>query len=460
MSHRGGIVVVGDALMDRDVEGHVERLAPDAPVPVVDDPVQRSRPGGAGLAATLAARAGEHRVTLVTALSADSAGSELAELLEAEGVALVDVGLAGPTPEKVRVRADGRTLLRLDRGGVSGRVGPAGEAALAAVSGAAAVLVSDYGRGVAAEPALRDAVAAAAAQVPVVWDPHPRGPEPVPGVTVVTPNEHEAGCEGEGTDASVERARTLRTRWHVRALCVTRGARGTLLVHGDGPARELLAPLVAGGDPCGAGDAFAAALTRALASPARLDLAAAAQAAVEGASAWVAAGGAAGFGGRVSAAPVAAAASRAHVVAAATRARGGILVASGGCFDLLHAGHVAMLQAARALGDALVVCVNSDRSVRALKGPDRPLVPRDDRVAVLEALGCVDAVLVFDEATPEAALAGLRPDVWAKGGDYLVAELPEARLLECWGGRAVILPYIAGRSTTRLIEEVALRAPA
>jgi D-beta-D-heptose 7-phosphate kinase/D-beta-D-heptose 1-phosphate adenosyltransferase len=131
-------------------------------------------------------------------------------------------------------------------------------------------------------------------------------------------------------------------------------------------------------------------------------------------------------------------------------------VATGGCFDLLHAGHVATLQAARRLGDCLVVCLNSDAGVRRLKGEDRPVVPQADRVRLLEALGCVDAVVVFDEPTPEAVLAWLRPDVWVKGGDYADGgpALPEAELVRRWGGQTVIVPYLDGRSTTSLISTV------
>jgi D-beta-D-heptose 7-phosphate kinase / D-beta-D-heptose 1-phosphate adenosyltransferase len=148
---------------------------------------------------------------------------------------------------------------------------------------------------------------------------------------------------------------------------------------------------------------------------------------------------------------------RALALVGRVRAEGGTVVATGGCFDLLHAGHVATLRAARALGDCLVVCLNSDDSVRRLKGHDRPLVPEADRVAVLEALGCVDAVVPFDERTPEAVLARLRPDVFAKGGDYALADLPEAAALAAWGGQAVVLPYLEGRSTTRLMKEVVRR---
>ena len=147
----------------------------------------------------------------------------------------------------------------------------------------------------------------------------------------------------------------------------------------------------------------------------------------------------------------------AEAVARRVREQGGTVVATGGCFDLLHAGHVSTLRSARTLGDCLIVCLNSDASVRRLKGPDRPLVPQADRAAVLGALACVDAVAVFDEDTPEALLDRLRPDVFAKGGDYAAEELPETALLASWGGRTVILPYIEGRSTTRLLEEMVLR---
>ena len=144
------LVVVGDAMLDRDLDGEVSRLSPDAPVPVVDDPVETVRPGGAGLAAALAAGDGE-QVTLVTALAPDPPGGELLSALESRGIEVIDVGLAGTTPEKVRVRTRGMPLLRLDRGGAPpGRVGAATRRVLDALSSADAVLVSVYGRGVSA----------------------------------------------------------------------------------------------------------------------------------------------------------------------------------------------------------------------------------------------------------------------------------------------------------------------
>jgi rfaE bifunctional protein nucleotidyltransferase chain/domain len=178
------------------------------------------------------------------------------------------------------------------------------------------------------------------------------------------------------------------------------------------------------------------------------------EAAVAAASAFVAAGGAGGLPAPLRAEK----AADVHELVARVRSAGGTVVATGGCFDLLHAGHVATLQAARGLGDCLVVCLNSDASVRRLKGPDRPLQNEADRAAVLLALDCVDAVVLFDEDTPQAVLSTFRPDLFAKGGDYAAAELPEARTLAEWGGAAVALPYLAGRSTTQLLQEAVRRA--
>jgi D-beta-D-heptose 7-phosphate kinase/D-beta-D-heptose 1-phosphate adenosyltransferase len=452
----GPLVVIGDALLDRDVQGRVERLSPDAPVPVLDEAASRARPGGAGLAAVLAARDGMD-VTLVTALARDAAAAELRDELERGGVEVVDLGLAGGTPEKIRFRSDGRSLMRLDRGG-GGIVGPSTAAARAAIGWASAVLVSDYGRGVAAEPGLRDALAAVPPHVPVVWDPHPNGAPPTAAVTVATPNESElSGIEpvpgGDGLAEVTERALALRRRWEAWALCVTRGPAGAVLVNGDGPPLAVPAADVAGGDPCGAGDRFASRLAAMLARG--RPIGDAVVEAVASASAFVAAGGAARA---LDGEPAGLASADGLERVERVRGGGGTVVATGGCFDLLHAGHVRTLEAARRLGDCLVVCLNSDASVRRLKGADRPLVPQEDRAAVLSALACVDAVVVFGEDTPERVLSGLRPHVWAKGGDYDGAELPEDRVLRGWGGRSVLLPYVEGRSTTRLIEEASARA--
>jgi D-beta-D-heptose 7-phosphate kinase / D-beta-D-heptose 1-phosphate adenosyltransferase len=444
-TRRASLVVVGDALLDRDVEGVVERISPDAPVPVLDAGAERVRPGGAGLAAALAARDGCD-VTLVTALGRDSAAAELEEALDALGVEVLDIGLHGPTPEKVRYRSGGTPLMRLDRGGSPSAVGPSTAAARAAIEWASGVLVSDYGRGVAAEPGLREALTRLPGELPVVWDPHPRGAPPTPPL-VATPNEAEVAQLAPRGDPL-----RLRELWDARALCVTRGARGALLVHGSGTPLALPTAAVAEGDPCGAGDRFSSRLASLLTAGA--PLAAAAVAAVAAASRFVAEGGAGGAFHRAAAPEPPAAGSS---VLERVRARGGTVVATGGCFDLLHAGHLRTLEAARALGDCLVVCLNSDASVQRLKGPGRPLVPERERAELLAALSCVDEVVVFGEDTPERALERIHPDVWAKGGDYAGFELPEEPLVKRLGGRCMVLPHLEGQSSTRLMKEAAYR---
>jgi rfaE bifunctional protein nucleotidyltransferase chain/domain/rfaE bifunctional protein kinase chain/domain len=441
------VVVVGDSLLDVDLEGRAERLCPDAPVPVLDHLEEQVRPGGAALAALLAARSG-HAVTLVTAWGDDEAGERLLALLEPE-LHVVRVPGGGATPVKRRVRAGGHPLLRLDHVSPPKAYAAPAPEGVDALGAADAVLVSDYGRGLTAGEPVRRALAGRC-RVPLVWDPHPRGCRPVPGATVVTPNAAEldvlvAREPDEPPDllrSRVSRAARLGECWETAAVAVTLGEHGALMVPRGGTAAYVPAPKVVPGDTCGAGDRFAATVTGALAAGSLPSEAVAD--AVTAAAAFVAAGGASALNRPADP----------FRPATATATAGRTVVATGGCFDLLHAGHVACLEAARRLGDRLVVCLNSDASVRRLKGPERPLVAEDDRAAVLRALTCVDEVVVFDEDTPAEVLGCLQPDIWVKGGDYDADSLPEAEVLRSWGGRVVVLPYLPGRSTTDLVRAV------
>lgn len=452
---RPRICVVGDLLADSDVRGTAERLSPEAPVPVVDEREVVHRAGGAGLAATMAARDGAS-VTLVTALADDAAAARLRDLLAAEWVGVRALPWTGTTIEKVRIGAGGVPLLRLDRGvgGVPDQI-PHRTATRAAdaITGADTVLVADYGRGVAAQPVVRDALCDARQMgIPVVWDPHRNGPAPVDRATIVCPNDVEArGYEpevaGDDLPATVERARRLRARWDAGAVAITLGRDGAVVVLGDGaPLRVPVLDPSGAGDTCGAGDAFAAAAAVAMGSGAVVSEAV--QAAVAAAAAFVADGGASGM--RPQASRVAARPPRRN-------AADGTLVATGGCFDILHPGHVHTLRAARCLGDRLVVLVNDDDSVRRLKGPERPLQPVEDRCAVLRSLADVDDVVVFSEDTPVEALRTLRPDVFVKGGDYTAADIPETAVLAEWGGSVVTVPFLDGRSTTELVSRARSR---
>jgi rfaE bifunctional protein nucleotidyltransferase chain/domain len=464
MSSPAPLLVVGDALLDHDLCGRADRLAPDAPVPVVSEARRTSRPGGAALAATLAAADGR-TVTLVTALGDDEASELLVRLL-GDRVRLVRLPLTGALSSKTRVLAEGTPLLRLDDG--EGRAREATDEARRAVAEAGAVLVADYGRG--AAEVLRGALESAAARVPVVWDPHPRGEVPVPGARLVTPSASEArafaGGEPPGDASPLQTAArdadTLVRAWKAASVAVTLGGRGALLSHGDTPLL-VPSPVTAEGDACGAGDRFAATAAGLLADGELTETAV--RGAVHAATRYVAEGGVRSLATDPTTTPAALPPADgdptedALRTAARVRAAGGTVVAAGGCFDLLHAGHVALLQAARRTGDCLVVCVNSDASVRRRKGAGRPLVPVADRLRVLRALECVDAVAVFDEDTPERLLAELRPHIWAKGGDYALERLPEAPLVESWGGQVVLFPYLDGRSTTGIARKAALSPP-
>lgn len=456
---RAVLVVVGDSLLDVDLEGSSDRLAPDAPVPVVDVVREWQRPGGAGLAALLAARSG-HEVVLVTAIGADESADRLRTLLGGL-VEVVALPLAGGTSRKTRVLANGVPVTRLDVGRGRALDADVPQAAYDALDRAGAVLVADYGRGVTTLDGIRERLTTRSREVPVVWDPHPRGTAPVVGCALVTPNANEARALG-GVDGTADQGRVLTQLWQAEAVAVTLGARGALLVQGDVDTHVPLddaevdaagrAPHAGRLDTCGAGDAFAVAATVALLEGATPH--AAVRQAVASATAFVRAGAATAVSTEVG---YATSSDRpepadAFELVAQVRAGGGTVVATGGCFDLLHRGHVSLLTAARALGDALVVCINSDASVRRTKGPDRPLVTAEDRARVLSALGCVDGVVVFDEATPAELLAELRPDVWVKGSDYAGRDIPEARVVEEAGGRVVLLPVVDGYSTTRLVD--------
>ena len=486
---KGPLVVVGDALLDIDLVGRADRLCPDAAAPVVEDVVELARPGGAALAALLAA-ADCRDVVLVTPLADDEAGDRLRGLLEGR-VAVVSLSGGGPTAVKRRILASGQALARLDSGGSGAgsgldcQIGPLPPDLESLFQGASAVLVSDYGRGVTAVPQLRELLDRAGQHCPLVWDPHPRGAAPVPSARLVTPNRSEAAALAGRLDGGSEHlssaamsapparsvvavaaghADTLMRAWGVSAVAVTLGEAGALLSYGCGAPALVPAPPLGTVDTCGAGDRFAAAAATALGNGALT--AEAVQYAVGAASRFLASGGV-----RRIPDPLQADNSRRAVQAAdtelvgsaatgvtvceAVRGRGGVVVATGGCFDLLHTGHIATLRDARQMGDCLIVCLNSDDSVRRQKGPQRPLVSERDRAQVLLALECVDSVVIFDEDTPAEILRQLQPDLWVKGGDYVGTDLPEAAVLARWGGQAVVLPYLPGRSTSRLVHSAA-----
>ena len=456
----GPLVIIGDSMLDIDIEGTADRLSPDAPVPVVD--VQRSwhRPGGAGLAALIAAKAADE-VVLITAMAADDAGEVLRDLLDP----VVDVRplrLRGSTVCKTRVSAAGVPMLRLDTGDGRAEGALIPPAVTEAIAQASTIVVSDYGRGVTALPALRERLTHRVAQVPLVWDPHPAGAEPVLGCALVAPNAAEAARFSRNEDPGIQGSRLCEV-WQAQAVAVTRGDRGATVTDRESgntttvPVLDRRAPMRP--DTCGAGDAFAAAAAEAFRTGA--DAHTAVRAAVSWAAAYVHAGAATSMStaARSGFFPESGSWSeRRNPFELADRIRrtGGRLVATGGCFDLLHRGHVSLLEQARALGDALIVCLNSDTSIRRAKGASRPIVGQDDRARVLHALAAVDGVAIFDEETPADLLAKLQPDIWVKGTDYANRPMAEADVVSQFGGQIVLVPVVPGYSTSRLVDTAML----
>lgn len=450
---KGTIVVIGDALLDVDLRGLSHRTCPDnGHAPVLEHTIRCCRPGGAALTAHLLSERQGWHVRLLTSLGEDAAAEEVARGL-GPGVTLICPPLRKRTPTKTRIQTGGVTVARLDEGcePIVERMDQRDVRGL--LDGASAVLVSDYGLGMTGQSAVRAAVAEAAGSVPVVWDPHPRGAVPVEGVHLVTPNESESDFGDEGTARTPqERARRLVDLWRARAVGVTLGERGAVWSDDQGRQGRLRSEPVPGPiDTCGAGDAFAAACVAALAVGEGTE--GAVRAGTRAATAFVAQGAAGAYAthGRTEAAVNLLTPSP---ITENARRRGERVVATGGCFDVLHAGHVDLLRRARALGDHLVVLLNDDSSVRALKGEDRPVTPVQDRARVLSALACVDTVVVFDDLTPTRILGRIRPDVWVKGGDYDADRLPETPMVRRMGGEVITMPLLDGRSSSRLIDHI------
>jgi D-beta-D-heptose 7-phosphate kinase / D-beta-D-heptose 1-phosphate adenosyltransferase len=466
------VLVVGDAILDSYLIGTADRICREAPVPIVALGDRVDAPGGAGNAAVNAAALGA-RVRLLTVVGDDREGRVLARSLTARGVAADDL-IEDPTREtlsKNRLVADSQILIRFDRG-TTEAAGAATEAEIirrlhTAFPVVDVVIASDYGYGV-LTPAVIDALAelqGASPTVVVVDAKYPQRFRHV-GVTAVKPNHGEAARllgvapqHGPGRAAAIERhADDLFELTGARIVVVTLDVDGAVMLERGRPPYRTYARPSANSKATGAGDTFTAALSLALGAGAHA--VAAVELASQAAAVVVERDGTSTCSAGQLLERVGGTPTFVHGwdvierLAASYRRDGRRVVFTNGCFDILHRGHITYLNQAKAMGDVLIVGINTDESVRRLKGPPRPINPLEDRAHVLKALSCIDHIVAFDDDTPVRLIERVRPDVFVKGGDYRPDMLPERDAVEALGGTVHILPYVEDRSTTGIIEHI------
>ncbi len=463
------VAVVGDLMLDETWTGEVSRIAPEAPVPLLNLSAMSRRAGGAGNVVENLSALGA-RVIALGAVGPEEEGAWLARRLTTLPGACGTI-VADPcrtTPVKRRMVSDGRQMLRVDQEIPAG-LSPEAErelktAALRAVEEADVLLLSDYAKGT-LTPAITSALVAAARRkgIPALVDPKGRDYGRYRGAAIVTPNRKEletvSGEAAYDLDAVAALGERLREELSLEALLVKLSEDGMLLLERGRPpfrirtrAREVF-------DVTGAGDTVLAALGVSIG--AGLDRPSAAEVANRAAGCAVARVGTAPVHWAdlldgLTASPEEKLLDRAHlaVVCGTLRRAHRRVVFTNGCFDLLHPGHIRLLTEARKLGDLLVVGLNSDASVRKLKGPERPILSERDRAQVLGGLDAVDFVVLFDEETPERLIEAVRPDVLVKGSDYTEATVVGAPFVRSYGGTVALVPLLPGSSTTTMVSRL------
>jgi D-beta-D-heptose 7-phosphate kinase/D-beta-D-heptose 1-phosphate adenosyltransferase len=461
-------LVVGDLILDEYLWGGTERISPEAPVPIVDVVKTDLRLGGAGNVINNLLDLG-CSVDAAGVVGDDDNGRLLTGLLQKKGVGISGLQCQSGrvTSRKTRVLANHQQMLRIDSESRESLTDAIEQKILAFVAGRitdySVIFLSDYLKGTLTESLTAALIAVGRkAGVPVAVDPKGRHYGKYRGATILTPNRREAELAADmvlrNEAALVAGGKKLQADLGLDALLITRSEEGMSLFtaeaveHIPTRAREVF-------DVSGAGDTVLALVGAGLATG--LGFADAATLANVGAGIVVGKLGTS----TVTLVELAQAASgnpqngKIHEREAlarllAQRRSGKQVVFTNGCFDLLHVGHVKYLQKARQLGDLLVLGLNSDQSVRNLKGPSRPLISEDERAHILAALDCIDYVTVFDEPTPLDLIACLRPDILAKGGDYTLDGVVGRELVEGWGGRVELVQFVDGKSTTGIVEKI------
>ena len=465
--HNCHILVVGDLMLDRFVDGNVTRISPEAPVPVLSQSKCLQMPGGAANVACNLAQLGV-KVTLIGVCGDDTAGADLvAELSHFPTIKFIPIPIADrPTSLKTRYRATGQQILRVDDEMTSAIDASAQqtvcETASCVITTTDMLVLSDYAKGCLPEPVVRQLIGAARnAKKLIVADPKVTNLSVYAGVDILTPNLQELSKSSGSNLAELDEigstASRLAKTHNIGSIVTTLSARGILASSADGtkfhdPARtrEVF-------DVSGAGDTVVAVISAAIASGANLGTAvalanhAAGVAVSKSGTAIVTPGEILAF--MPTSNPVIEAAPLAKLCQNWRRA-GNKIAFTNGCFDLLHPGHLCLLRHAAETADRLIIGLNSDASVRHLKGNTRPLQSADKRAATLAAFDMVDAVTIFEENTPQDLIALLQPDFIVKGGDYKPDDVIGSDIVKRRGGKVVIVPTFATYSTSKLVKNL------
>ena len=465
------ILCLGDVMLDRFVNGVARRISPESPVPVLSVSKTESVAGGAANVARNIASLGG-LCTLIGVIGNDSAGADLCCVLSDSGRLHFSSVATNerPTTEKVRFVAHGQHMLRSDSEDSSAVSTVIEDQILemvrAHIHSHDALILSDYAKGVLTPRVVRESIRLANdCGVPTIVDPKCRDFARYDGAFLVTPNLHElwgaTDTQGETDGAVAAAAAQLLNRTKINSILVTRSEKGMTLVRRDAEPVHIPTAAREVADVVGAGDTVIATLS--LAIGAKADLVNAASIANSAAGIVVAKRGTAtvsqsellnafrrsseadGIGKKVMSVSQ-------SIARAQSWKRSGLSVGfTNGCFDVLHAGHIGILEFSSAHCDRLIVGINADASVKRLKGPTRPLNTEEDRATLIAALSAVDLVVIFDEDTPEALINELGPDVLVKGADYQTSEIVGAASVLARGGQVLRFELVPGRSTTDII---------
>ncbi|MBS7816923.1 bifunctional D-glycero-beta-D-manno-heptose-7-phosphate kinase/D-glycero-beta-D-manno-heptose 1-phosphate adenylyltransferase HldE [Wohlfahrtiimonas chitiniclastica] len=460
------ITVIGDLMLDRYWFGAAKRISPEAPIPVINIQETEDRLGGAANVA-LNLRSLDQSVVLAGAIGNDADGERFMALCNAHHIPTECwTNHALPTITKLRIISRQQHMLRCDfeEAGITHQTDEVYHARLLKwIEQSAIVILSDYQKGFLSDPATYIAHAKAH-NIPVIIDPKGLDFTKYRGATLLTPNRSEFEavvgiCPTE--EVFIAKAEALRAELDLTALLITRSEEGMTLIQADEAPFTIPAKAQDVYDVTGAGDTVIATLAAMLAKGKPLteaaviaNIAASIVVGKLGASQVTVDELNAAITSRERAHHLVLTLDELQVELKAARANNETIVMTNGCFDILHKGHVTYLNEARQLGDRLIVALNSDRSIKALKGDNRPIMDQESRATVLASLSAVDWVIIFDEETPENLINALLPDVLVKGSDYTVDQIAGANAVLNNGGRVELLSFVDGYSTTKAIEKI------